>query len=126
MSTRSLWTGRVLSTLAILFLLFDSVIKVLRAQVAVESTVQLGYPETVIFGIGLVELLCLALYAFPPTSVFGAILLTGHLGGAIATHVRVGSPLFSHTIFPIYIALLIWGGLWLRDDRLRSLIPIRR
>lgn len=126
MSARSLWTGRVLSTLAILFLLFDSVIKVLRAQVAVESTVQLGYPETVIFGIGLVELVCLALYAFPPTSVFGAILLTGHLGGAIATHVRVGSPLFSHTIFPIYIALLIWGGLWLRNERLRSLIPIRR
>jgi hypothetical protein len=126
MSAKGVWTGRVLSTLAILFLLFDSVIKVLKTSIAVESTVQLGYPERVIVGIGLVEIVCLALYAFPRTAVLGAILLTGHLGGAIATHVRVGSPLVSHVLFPVYVAALIWGGLLLREGRLRALIPLRR
>ena len=120
------WTGLVFSLLAILFLLFDGVIKILKLPIAVESTVQLGYPERVIAGIGIVELVCLALYAFPRTSVLGAIFLTGHLGGAIATQVRVGNPMFSHILFPIYVAVLIWGGLWLRDDRLRTLIPFRR
>ena len=125
MTANTNWTGVVLSTLATLFLLFDSVIKVLKLRVAVESTVQLGYPERVIVGIGIVELICLALYAFPRTAVLGAILLTGHLGGAIATQVRVGNPLFSHILFPIYVAALIWGGLYLRDERLRMLIPFR-
>ena len=124
-STRR-WTGLVLSTLAILFLLFDGVIKVLKLPIAVESTVQLGYPEHVIAGIGIMELVCLALYAFPRTALLGAILLTGHLGGAIATQVRVGNPLFSHILFPIYVAALLWGGLWLRDERLRALIPFRQ
>ena len=125
MTANTNWTGVVLSTLATLFLLFDSVIKVLKLRVAVESTVQLGYPERVIVGIGIVELICLALYAFPRTAVLGAILLTGHLGGAIATQVRVGNPLFSHILFPIYVAALIWGGLYLREERLRMLIPFR-
>jgi hypothetical protein len=120
------WTGLVLSTLAILFLLFDAVIKVLKLPIAVESTVQLGYPERVVAGIGIVELVCLALYAFPRTSLLGSILLTGHLGGAIATQVRVGNPLFSHILFPIYVAALLWGGVWLRDERLRALIPFRQ
>jgi DoxX-like family len=124
-STRR-WTGLVLSTLAILFLLFDGVIKVLKLPIAVESTVQLGYPEHVIAGIGIMELVCLALYAFPRTAVLGAILLTGHLGGAIATQVRVGNPLFSHILFPTYVAALLWGGLWLREERLRALIPFRQ
>ena len=125
MTAKTNWTGVVLSTLAILFLLFDSVIKVLKLQIAVESTVQLGYPERVIVGIGIVELICLALYAFPRSAVLGAILLTGHLGGAIATQVRVGNPLFSHILFPIYVAALIWGGLYMREERLRTLIPLR-
>jgi hypothetical protein len=116
----------VLSTLAILFLLFDGAIKVLKLPIAVESTVQLGYPEHVIAGIGIMELVCLALYAFPRTAVLGAILLTGHLGGAIATQVRVGNPLFSHILFPTYVAALLWGGLWLREERLRALIPFRQ
>ena len=124
-STRR-WTGLVLSTLAILFLLFDGVIKVLKLPIAVESTVQLGYPEHVIAGIGIMELVCLALYAFPRTALLGAILLTGHLGGAIATQVRVGNPLFSHILFPTYVAALLWGGLWLREERLRALIPFRQ
>ena len=123
---KTIWIGRVLSALAVLFLLFDSVVKLLQLPVAMDGTTQLGYPGSVVFGIGLVELVCLVLYVIPQTSVFGAILFTGYLGGAIATHVRIGSPLFTHILFPIYVALLIWGGLYARDERLRSLIPIRR
>lgn len=126
MTTKTIWIGYTLSTLAILFLLFDSVIKVLRLPVAVEGTVQLGYPESTVIAIGILEVFCVALYAIPVTSVFGAILLTGYLGGAIATHVRVGNPLLTHKLFPIYVAVLIWGGLFLREDRLRSVIPLRR
>ncbi len=123
---RTLWTGRVLSGASVLFLLFDSVIKVMNLPLAVEATVQLGYPGKVVVGIGIVELVCLVLYVVPRTSVLGAILLTGHLGGAIATHVRVGSPLFTHTLFPIYVAGLMWGGLLVREERLRTLLPVRR
>ena len=125
-TSKTIWIGRVLSALAILFLLFDSVVKLLQLPVAIEGTTQLGYPAGVVFGIGLVELVCLVLYVIPQTSVFGAILFTGYLGGAIATHVRIGSPLFTHVLFPIYVAVLIWGGLYARDDRLRALIPLRR
>jgi hypothetical protein len=125
-SSTTNWIGRALSALAILFLTFDSVIKLLKLPVAIQGTTELGYPESVVFGIGLVQLVCLALYVIPQTSVFGAILFTGYLGGAIATHVRIGSPLFTHILFPIYVAILIWGGLYAREPRLRSLIPIRR
>jgi hypothetical protein len=121
-SKRGLWAGRIISGLAVLFLLFDSLIKVLKLAPAVEGTTALGYPATAVRGIGIIELVCLLFYVIPRTSVLGAILLTGYLGGAIATHVRVGSPLLTHTLFPIYVALLIWGGLFLRDDRLRALI----
>jgi hypothetical protein len=125
-SSKTIWIGRGLSALAILFLLFDCVIKLLQLPVAVEGTTQLGYPASVVLGIGVVELACLVLYVIPRTSVFGAILFTGYLGGAIATHVRIGSPLFTHVLFPIYVAVLIWGGLYAREDRLRALIPVRR
>jgi DoxX-like family len=121
-SRKALWTGRLMSGFAALFILFDLSVKVLKLPVAVESTVQLGYPEGVIVGIGLIEAICLAVYLVPRTSILGAILWTGYLGGAVATHVRVGSPLFSHVLFPIYIAALLWGGLWLRDRRLRTLL----
>ena len=124
-SKRRLWIGYILTGLAIAFLLFDTIIKVLKLPVAVDGTVQLGYPANTIFGIGLIELICLALYAFPRTAVLGAILLTGYLGGAIATHVRIGSPLVSHVLFPIYVASLIWGGIYLRERRLRALVPLR-
>jgi DoxX-like family len=118
--------GFVLTTLVALFLTFDTVIKVLRLAPAVQGTTALGYPANTVLWIGMIELVCLALYLVPRTAVLGAILLTGHLGGAIATHVRVGSPLMSHTLFPIYVALLLWGGLYLREPRLRELVPIRR
>jgi DoxX-like protein len=121
-SKKGLWAGRIMSGLVVLFLLFDTLIKVLKLAPAVDGTTALGYPATVVRGIGIIELVCLVLYVIPRTSVLGAILLTGYLGGAIATHVRVGSPFLTHTLFPIYVALLIWGGLFLRDDRLQRLI----
>src|SRR5215813_11676371 len=110
-SKRRLWAGRILSGLAVAFLAFDCTIKLLQLTPAVESTVQL---------------VCLALYLIPRTAVLGAILWTGYLGGAIATHVRLGNPLFTHVLFPIYLAILIWGGLYLRDDRLRAIFPLRQ
>jgi hypothetical protein len=124
-SRKTLWTGRVMSGAAALFLLFDATVKVLELPLAMEANMQLGYPASVVFGLGLLQLACLVVYLVPRTSVLGAVLWTGYLGGAIATHVRVGNPLFSHTLFPIYVAMLLWGGLWLRDERLRSVLPVR-
>ena len=119
-----LWAGWIISALAVLFLAFDAVIKIIQHPEAINATAQLGYPETFVFGIGLLELVCLAIYVIPPTSVLGAILLTGYLGGAVATHVRAGSDPFS-VIFPIIIGLLLWGGLYWRNERLRALIPLQ-
>jgi hypothetical protein len=120
-----MWTGRVLSAFAILFMTFDGVIKLIPIDPVVDTFNELGYSPSLALGIGILGLICVALYAIPRTSVLGAILLTGYLGGAVATHVRVGSPLFSHRIFPIYIGLLVWGGLYLRDRGLRRFIPLR-
>jgi hypothetical protein len=120
-----LWAGRILTALAALFLLFDSTIKLLKLEPVVESFARLGYPVTVARGIGGLELALIAAYLIPRTSVLGAVLLTGYLGGAVSTHVRVGDPLFTHVLFPIYVGVLLWGGLYLRDDRLRTLIPGR-
>jgi hypothetical protein len=124
-SKKMLWTGRILSALAALFLLFDSIAKLFKPAAVVEATVQLGYPESVLLGLGIVLTACTILYLVPRTSVLGAILLTGYLGGAVATHVRIGGPLFS-VIFPILLGVLVWAGLFLREDRLRALIPLRR
>jgi ABC-type transport system involved in cytochrome c biogenesis permease component len=115
-----------MSGLPALFLLVDAVGKLVRPAPVVEGTLQLGYPESVILGLGIVLLACTVLYIIPRTAILGAILLTGYLGGAVATHVRVGSPLFSHILFPVYLGVLIWGGLYLRDERLRALFPLRR
>jgi ABC-type uncharacterized transport system permease subunit len=121
----TLWAGRIMTGLAVVFLLFDSAMKVMRLAPALEGTAQLGYPTSLVFGIGCLQLACVVLYAIPLTSVLGAILLTGYLGGAVATHVRVGSPLFTHVLFPVYLGVLIWGGLFFLEDRLRALIPLR-
>jgi hypothetical protein len=120
-----LWAGRIMSALPALFLVMDGVMKLAKPDFVVKATVQLGYPESVIFGLGIVVLVCVILYVVPRTAVLGAILLTGYLGGAVATHLRVGDPLFSHTLSPVYFAVLLWGGLYLRDERLRALIPLR-
>jgi hypothetical protein len=125
-SKGSLWAGRIMSALAALFLLMDAVMKLVKPAPVVEGTVQLGFPESVIFGLGIVLLVCVILYVIPHTSILGAIMLTGYLGGAVASQVRVGHPLFSHTLFPVYLAALVWGGLFLRESRLRALVPLRR
>ena len=117
--------GYVLTGLVALFLTFDTVMKVLQLAPAMQGTIELGYPASTVLTIGLIELVCLVLYLVPRTSVLGALVLTGYLGGAIATHVRVGSPLPTHTLFPIYVALMVWGGLYLRESRLRQLLPFR-
>jgi hypothetical protein len=96
--------------------------KVLALPPAIEGTLQLGYPANTIVGIGLLQLVCLAAYLIPRTALIGAVLWTGYLGGAIATHVRVGSPLLTHTLFPIYVATFLWAGLWLRDRRVDALL----
>jgi hypothetical protein len=124
-SAKALWAGRIMSGLAMLFMLMDSVGKLVQPEQVVKGTTDLGYPASVILGIGIVELVCTLLYIVPRTAVLGAILLTGYLGGAIATHVRVGNPVFSHMLFPTYIAALFWGGLLLRDARLRAFLPFR-
>ena len=117
--------GYVCTGLAALFLAFDTVLKVLRLGPAVEGTVALGYPADSVHWIGIIELVCLVLYLVPRTSVLGGLLLTGYLGGAIATHVRVSNPLFTHTLFPVYVAIVLWGGLFLREKRLRALVPLK-
>jgi len=121
-----LWAGRIMSGLVVAFLIFDGGIKLAPLAVVTETMQQLGYsgsPELA-RGLGVLTLVIALLYALPRTSVLGAILLTGLLGGAMATHLRVGSPLFSHLLFGLYLGLLAWGGLYLRDPRLRRLIPL--
>jgi hypothetical protein len=116
------WAGRIMSGIAVLFLLFDGGAKVAKIAPVVEGTTQLGYPESTIVPIGVLVLVGVALYVVPRTAVLGAIFLTGFLGGAVATHVRGGNPLLSHTLCPTYVAALLWGGLALRDPRLRAVL----
>lgn len=125
-SRAQLWTGRALSAFIVVFLVFDCVVKLLQVSFATQSTAELGYPASSVFAIGVVELVCLVAYLIPRTAVLGAVLLTGDLGGAIATHVRIGNPLFTHVLFPVYVAAFIWGGLYLRDRGLRAFLPFRR
>lgn len=119
------WAGVAASGLAVAFLIFDSVIKVLKLGPAVDATVQLGYPASAVVIIGLIELACLIAYLVPRSALAGAVLLTGYLGGAIASQLRAGNPLASHTLFPLYVAALVWGGLYLRDRRVRGLFAPR-
>ena len=123
-SKGSLWTGRIVSGLVVLFMIFDGVTKVMKARQVIEASVRIGFPESTIVGIGVALLVCTALYVIPRTSVLGAILLTAYLGGATAANVRVGSPAFN-TTFPIIFGVLVWLGLFLRESRLRALIPLR-
>ena len=127
-SKPALWMGRVLSGLVIVFMLFDGAIKLVPWPVVTETMDRIGYgsSESLARALGVITVACTVLYAVPPTSILGAILLTGYLGGAMTSHVRIGSPLFSHTLFGFYLGLMVWGGLWLRDRRLRTLIPLRR
>ncbi len=119
-----LWAARVLGGLPALFLLVDGGMKLVKPAPVVEATVQLGYPESAVVTLGVVLLLCTITYLIPRTAVLGAVLLTGYLGGAIATHVRVDGPAFN-ILFPLVFAAMLWGSLWLRDVRVRALLPVR-
>src|SRR5437660_957934 len=123
-SKAALWAGRILTTLGALFLLFDGAMKLVKPAFVVEATVRLGFSEDVILGLGIVLLACTVLYLIPRPSVLGAILLTGYLGGAVATHVRVWEGWFP-VLFPVIFGAVLWGGLYLRDARLRALVPLR-
>ena len=125
-SARARWAGRVLTGLAVLFLVFDATIKLVGVKEAVEGTVQLGYAPHHLPTIGLIEVACLVVYLVPRTAPLGAVLWTGYFGGAIATHLRLDNPLFTHVLFPIYVAALVWGGLYLRDARVRALLGAAR
>ncbi|GAM98744.1 membrane protein [alpha proteobacterium U9-1i] len=123
----SVWAGRVLSALFAIFILGASVApKLLGMPIAEDTMAQLGWPHGWAFRIGVIELTCVVLYLIPRTSVFGAVLFMGLLGGAMATHIRADSPLYSHILFSLYLGLFMWGGLWLRDEKLRALFPWRR
>jgi hypothetical protein len=124
-SNAALWIGRLMSGLVIAFMLLDGAMKLVPLDVVVTTSEQMGIPGSLARTLGILGLICTVLYAIPRTSVIGAILLTGYLGGAIASHLRLGDPIFTHTLFGLYLGLLAWGGLYLRDDRLRALIPLR-
>jgi hypothetical protein len=125
-SNRAIWAGRAMSSLVIFFMLLDGGMKLVPMDVVLKASEPLGIPGSLARTLGALTIGCTLLYAFPRTAVLGAILLTGYLGGAIATHLRVGDPLFTHVLFGAYLGLLVWGGLYLRDSRLRALIPLQR
>jgi hypothetical protein len=125
-SRTALWTGRVLSGIAVLFLILDGAIKLVPIQPVTDSLRELGYPASDSFArfLGILTLLCTALYAWPRTALLGAVLLTGIMGGAIASHLRLGDALLSHTLFGVWLGLLFWAGLWLRDARVRRVMAV--
>ncbi len=120
-SNKMLWTGRILSALPALLLLFSGVMKLVKPAALVEEFARLGYPGSLALPIGILEIACTVVYVIPQTSMLGAVLLTGYLGGATATHVRIGDPFFG----PVILGVVVWAGLFLRDDRLRALLPLR-
>ena len=125
-SGKMIWTGRIMSGISVLFMLFDSITKIIKAPQSIEGTVSLGYPATLVPVIGLILFILTIIYIIPRTSFLGAVLLTGYLGGAVASNFRLMNPLFSHTLFPVYMAVLIWGGLYLRDNFIKQLIMFRK
>lgn len=125
-SKARLWTGRILSILTILFLLFDGIMKLVRPLPVTQAMTQLGFPQDLSVPIGVILLLCTALYAIPSMSVLGAVLLTGYLGGAVVSQLRIGASLFGSTLFPIYFAVLMWAAIYLQEPRLRAFLPVRK
>jgi hypothetical protein len=125
-SQASVWAGRIISGLVVTFLLLDGAMKLVPLDIVIETSVQLGIPIHLARTLGALTLAGTTLYAIPRTSVLGAILLTGYLGGAVYVHVLAGSPLFTHTFFGLYLGVMIWGGLWLRDERVRAILPLSR
>jgi hypothetical protein len=125
LSKKSLWAGRIVTGLVAAFLVFDAVIHIMKPAPVVEAFAKLNFPIRFAVPLGIIELACILLYVIPRTSILGAILLTGYLGGAIAVQLPTGNPFFGEVLFPIYIALFLWGGIYLRDERLRTMVPLR-
>jgi hypothetical protein len=125
LSRKNPWPARILTAVPTLFLLADGVGKLVNPAPVVEGMARLGYPSRLTATIGITLLICTVIYLIPRYSILGAILLTGYLGGAVASQLRIGEPLFTHILFPTYVAAMLWGGLYLRDDRLRALVPLR-
>jgi hypothetical protein len=124
-SKKRLWAGRIMSGIVVLFLIFDATIKLMVVDPVVKGMAELGYPVSLAPVIGIILLICTAFYVIPRTAPLGAMLLTGYLGGAVASQLRIGKPLLGFTFFPIYVAVLAWGGLYLRDSRVRGLFAPR-
>ena len=125
-SNKRIWAGRIVSALPVLFLLFDGTIHIMKIPAVVAGFAQAGFPISTAVPLGIIEIVCIILYVMPRTSVLGAILLTGYLGGAVATNVRQQLPMLGYVLAPVYVAAFLWGGLWLRDDRIRALVPLSR
>ena len=126
LSKARLWTGWILTALPALMLLMGGIMDLMKPDFVVKTTVEMGYPEGVITGLGVVVLICVILYLIPNTAILGAVLLTGYLGGAVATHVRHGDPFFANVLAPVYFAIVVWAGVYLREPRLSALVPFRR
>jgi hypothetical protein len=126
MSKTRLWIGRIMVAIAVLFMIFDGVLHIMNPQAVVDGFISLGYSDSLAIPLGIIELICLLFYIIPRTRVFGAILLTGYLGGAVASNVRIGSPFFSNILFPVYIAILLWGGLYLLDTKIGGILFSRK
>jgi hypothetical protein len=126
LSKKSLWAGRIISGLITAFMIFDAVIHILKPAPVVEGFAKLNFPLRFAVPLGIVELFCILLYVIPRTSILGAMLLTGYLGGAVAIQLPAGNPFFGEILFPVYVGMFLWGGIYLRDDKLRMLIPFRR
>ncbi len=125
-SKKALWTGRILSGIAIVLLCFDSITKILKVDGVVKAAMQSGYPVSLLSTIGTILLVCLIVYAIPRTAAIGAMLITGYLGGAFEANLRAGLPLFSMALFPVYFAVLVWGGVFLREQRVRQFFSLKR
>jgi hypothetical protein len=125
-SKKRVWTGRILTALAVLFMLFDSITKLLRVDAVVKASAQLGFTPEDISVIGSILLICVIVYVIPRTSILGAILLTGYFGGAVATNLRMGTPLFSNILFPVYFGIIVWAGLFLREQRVSRIFFLRK
>ncbi len=126
-TARSIIVGRVVTGIAVLFMTFDVSMKLFQVKAAIDGTTQLGFPASVVLPLGIIQFVCLLLYIIPRTAPMGAVLLTAYLGGAVATHVRLGNPVFTHMLSPVYVAIFLWGGLYLRDARVRAAVgPIDR
>jgi hypothetical protein len=123
--TKMVWVGRIMISVVALFMIFDAVIHLMKIPPVVQAFAELSFPLSLAVILGIIELLCVVLYVIPRTAILGAILLTGYLGGAISIQLRAGNPLFGQALFPVYVGVLAWGGLYLCDERLRAMIPFR-